>query len=136
MAGKSWNIKDNQSSFKIKYGKVADVVYNAANPILMQIPTKKDFVGKQMIDENPLGYSGSVGSRLLPMSNNGNYANSILTSKKIYATVTVDRESMQASSTSEGAFFKFMDRPIKDTMESFVRNRSRMFFNDGSAVLG
>ena len=136
MAGKSWNIKDNQSSFKIKYGKVADVVYNAANPILMQIQTKKDFVGKQMIDENPLGYSGSVGSRLLPMSNNGNYANSILTSKKIYATVTVDRESMQASSTSEGAFFKFMDRPIKDTMESFVRNRSRMFFNDGSAVLG
>ena len=50
MSGKSWNIKDNQSSFKIKYGKVADVVYNAANPILMQIPTKKDFVGKQMID--------------------------------------------------------------------------------------
>ena len=136
MAGKSWNMQDNQSSFKIKYGRLAEVVYNAANPILMQITTKKDFVGKQMVDDNPLGYSGSVGSRVLPLSNNGNYANSILTSKKVYATVTVDRESMKASSSTEGAFFRFMDRPVKDAMESFTRNRSRMFFNDGSGVLG
>lgn len=136
MAGKQWSMANNNDSFKIKYGKLADKVFNVANPILMQFATKKDFVGKQMIDENPLGYSGSVGSRLLPVSNSGNYANSILTSKRLYATVVVEREAMQASATNEGAFFKFMDRPVKDAMESFVRNRSRMFFADGSAVLG
>lgn len=43
---------------------------------------------------------------------------------------------MKASSTSEGAFFKFMDKPVKDAMDSFDRNRSRQFFGDGSGILG
>ena len=132
---KAWSIENMNSSFKTKYGKVADRVYNAGNPILMQIKNINDFVGNKLTDDTPLGYSGSVGSRKLPVSNSGNYANANLYSKKIYATCVVDREAMLASSTSEGAFFKFMDRPIKDTMESFERNRSRMFFNDGSGIL-
>lgn len=132
----SWNMTSVQSAFKIKYGKLADKVFNAGNPILMQMAVKTDFVGSQLTDENPLGYSGSVGSRKLPKASSGNYANSTLYSKKLYARVVVDREAMKASSTSEGAFFKFMDKPIQDTMESFDRNRSRMFFNDGSGVLG
>lgn len=132
----TWSLSSVQSAFKIKYGKLADRVFNAGNPILMQIETTTDFVGSQMTDENPLGYSGSVGSRKIPKSGVGNYKNSTLFSKKLYAKVVVDRESMKASSTTEGAFFKFMDKPVKDTMESFDRNRSRMFFNDGSGVLG
>lgn len=132
----TWSLSTLSDSFKIKYGKLADKVFNAGNPITMQIASKNDFVGKALIDDNPLGFSGSVGSRVLPVSGVGNYANSILYSKKIYATVTVDRESMKASSTSEGAFFNFMDKPVKDTMESFDRNRSRMFFGDGSGILG
>jgi hypothetical protein len=135
MAGETWSLSTLSDSFKIKYGKLADKVYNAGNPVTMQVSTKNDFVGKQMIDDNPLGFSGSVGSRIMPKSNVGNYANSVLTSKKIYATVVVDRESMKASSTSEGAFFKFMDKPVKDAMDSFDRNRSRMFYNDGSGIL-
>lgn len=136
MAGETWSLSTLSDSFKIKYGKLADKVYNAGNPVTMQVTTKNDFVGKQMIDDNPLGFSGSVGSRVMPKSNVGNYANSVLTSKKVYATVVVDRESMKASSTSEGAFFKFMDKPVKDAMDSFDRNRSRMFYNDGSGILG
>jgi hypothetical protein len=132
----TWSLTSVQSAFKIKYGKLADAVFNAGNPILMQISVKEDFVGSQLTDENPLGYSGSVGSRKLPKASVGYYANSTLFSKKLYARVVVDSEAMKASSTSEGAFFKFMDKPIKDTMESFDRNRSRMFFNDGSGVLG
>ena len=131
-----WSMTSVQSAFKIKYGKLADRVFNAGNPVLMQISTKEDFVGTKIVDENPLGYSGSVGSRKLPKAGAGNYANSELFSKKLYARVVVDREAMKASSTSEGAFFKFMDKPIKDTMESFDRNRSRMFYGDGSGILG
>ena len=132
----TWNMTSVQSAFKIKYGKLADRVFNAGNPVLMQITSEEDFVGSQLTDENPLGFSGSVGSRKLPKPGSGNYANSTLFAKKLYGRVVVDREAMKASSTSEGAFFKFMDKPVRDTMESFDRNRSRMFFNDGSGVLG
>lgn len=135
-SGNAWSLSTQSDRFKIKYGKLADKVFNAGNPITMQISVKNDFVGKSMIEDNPLGFSGSVGSRVMPKSNVGNYANSTLTSKKLYATVIVDRESMKASSTTEGAFFKFMDKPVKDAMESFDRNKSRQFFGDGSAVLG
>lgn len=136
MSGNAWSLTTQSDRFKIKYGKLADKVFNAGNPITMQIKSTNDFVGKSMIEDNPLGFSGSVGSSVIPKSNVGNYANSIIVSKKIYATVIVDRESMKASSTTEGAFFKFMDKPVKDAMESFDRNRSRMFFGDGSAILG
>lgn len=135
-SGNAWSLSTQSDRFKIKYGKLADKVFNAGNPITMQVPVKNDFVGKQMTEDNPLGFSGSVGSRVMPKSNTGNYANSTIFSKKLYATVIVDRESMKASSTTEGAFFKFMDKPVKDAMESFDRNKSRMFFNDGSGVLG
>lgn len=134
-SGNAWSLTTQSDRFKIKYGKLADKVFNAGNPITMQIAVKNDFVGKQMVEDNPLGFSGSVGSRVMPKSNVGNYANSILTSKKQYATVIVDRESMKASSTTEGAFFKFMDKPVKDAVESFDRNKSRQFFGDGSGVL-
>lgn len=132
----TWSLAEQSDRFKIKYGKLADKVFNAANPITMQISSKEDFVGKQIVDDNPLGFSGSVGSGVLPKSNSGTYANSILTSKRVYATVKVEREAMKASSTSEGAFFKFMDKPVKDALESFDRNKSRMFFNDGTGILG
>lgn len=134
-SGNAWSLTTQSDRFKIKYGKLADKVFNAGNPITMQISVKNDFVGKSMIEDNPLGFSGSVGSRIMPKSNVGNYANSTLTSKKIYATVIVDRESMKASSTTEGAFFKFMDKPVKDAMESFDRNKSRMFFGSGNGIL-
>lgn len=136
MSGTAWSLTTQSDRFKIKYGKLADKVFNAGNPITMQIAVKTDFVGKQILDDNPLGFSGSVGSRVMPKSNVGNYANSILLSKKQYATVIVDRESMKASSTTEGAFFKFMDKPVKDAVESFDRNKSRQFFGDGSGILG
>lgn len=135
MAGTAWSIANANGSFKVKYGKLADKVFNAGNPVTMQLQTKKDFVGKSLVEENPLGFSGSVGSRILPKSNVGNYANSTLTSKKLYATVIVDRESMKASSSNEGAFYNFMDKPVKDAMDSFDRNRSRMLYGDGSAIL-
>jgi hypothetical protein len=132
----AWSIASANDSFKIKYGKLADKVFNAGNPITMQISVKQDFVGKSLVEDNPLGFSGSVGSGVLPKSNVASYVNSILLPKKNYATVVVDRESMKASSTSEGAFFKFMDRPVKDALDSFDRNKSRQFFGDGSGILG
>ena len=57
----TWSLSSVQSAFKIKYGKLADRVFNAGNPILMQIESVEDFVGSQITDENPLGFSGSVG---------------------------------------------------------------------------
>lgn len=131
-----WSLQTRDESFKIKYGKLAEVVFNAGHEILSQVKTNEKFVGKSYVEDQPLGFSGSVGSRKLPVANPGRYANSILYSKKLYGRVLIDRESLKAASTSEGAFYDFMDRPMDDLMMSYDRNRSRMLFSDGTGILG
>jgi len=135
-ANSTWSLQTRDESFRIKYGKLAEVVFNAGHEILSQVKVNEKFVGKSYVEDQPLGFSGSVGSRKLPLANTGKYANSILYSKKVYGRVYIDRESLKAASTSEGAFYDFMDRPMEDLMMSYDRNRSRMLFGDGTAILG
>lgn len=135
-ANATWSLETRDESFKIKYGKLADLVFNAGHEILSQVKVNEKFTGKSYVEDQPLGFSGSVGSRKLPIANTGKYANSILISKKLYGRVLIDRESLKAASTSEGAFYDFMDRPMDDLMRSYDRNRSRMLFGDGTGILG
>jgi len=132
----SWTLQSRSESFKIKYGKLADAVFNTANPVLMQVKKNEKFTGKQYIENNPMGFSGSVGSRVLPKSNSAQYENAVLHSKKCYATLEVEREAFKASASDDGAFFSFMKEPTKKALESFMRNWSRQFFGDGSGILG
>jgi hypothetical protein len=129
-------MQGRSESFKIKYGKLSDAVFNTANPILMQVKKNEKFVGKQYVENNPMGFAGSVGSRVLPKSNSASYENAILYSKKCYATLEVEREAFKASASDDGAFFSFMKEPTKKALESFMRNWSRQFFGDGTGILG
>lgn len=122
--------------FKRKFWKMSDAVFNASNVTWSRINKNSDFVGKDMFVSNPLSFSGGVGSGSLPTANVGKYEGSIINSKKIYAVCQVEREAIKASEQSEGAFVKAMAETVKKTLESFMRNMSRMFFADGSGVLG
>jgi hypothetical protein len=121
--------------FKRKFWKMSDAVFNASTPVWSRLNKNSDFVGKDMFVSNPLSFSGGVGSGSLPTANVGKYEGSIINSKKIYATCQVEREAIKASEQSEGAFVKAMAETVKKTLESFMRNCSRQFFNNGTGIL-
>lgn len=110
--------------------------YNSQNLMDGRIKKRYDFTGKQMNIETQLSFSGGVGAKLLPIANTSNVEQAIITAKKNYARCYVDRESLKAASSTEGAFQKFMAYPVKKTVESFNRNSNRILFGDGTGVLG
>ncbi len=122
--------------FKTKYGKVSENMYNSANVLLGRVKKNYTFVGDQIFIPVPTAFQGGVGSGSLPTANAANPGKALITSKKVYAVVEVDREAIKASSTDEGAFVKATKHVVEKGVESFMRNMSRILFNDGSGALG
>ena len=110
--------------------------YNSKALLDGRIKKNYAFVGKQMNIETELSFSGGVGAGILPVANTSLVEQCVITATKNYARTLVDRESLKAASSSEGAFQKFMAYPVKKTVESFVRNSGRMMFGDASGILG
>jgi len=110
--------------------------YNSKALLDGRIKKQYDFHGKQKNIETQLSFSGGVGAKFLPKANTSIVEQAVISSTKNYARVIVDRESLKASASSEGAFQKFMAYPVKKTVESFIRNSGRMIFGDGSGILG
>ena len=123
------------SYMKTKYGKVSDNVYNSATPVLMKINRTNDFVGEDKAFPIPTGYEGGVGSGNLPTAGTSNAEKVTITTKKIYARVDITRQLMKQSSRKEGAFVKALGHKMGKGVESYVRNTSRMLFNDGTGSL-
>lgn len=109
--------------------------FNSQNVMDGTIKKRFDYTGKQMNIETELSFSGGVGAKLLPVANTSVVEQAVITAKKIYARTVVDRESLKAASSTEGAFQKFMAYPVKKTVESYARNSSRILFGDGSGIL-
>ena len=110
--------------------------YNSKALMDGRIKKQYDFVGKQKNIETELSFSGGVGAKILPLANTSVVEQCVITATKNYARCIVDRESLKAASSNEGAFQKFMAYPVKKTVESFIRNSGRMMFGDGSGILG
>ncbi len=129
MADTSANLTSLSNMFKILYGKRTYAVFNTATPLWSKI--KKEygaFKGKQLSLEAVLGFAGSVGSGSLPETNVFQDVNAVLTRKKVYARILLDREAMIASKGEEAAFEQATKRMVKKGVESFMRNLSRMLF--------
>lgn len=122
--------------FKIKYGKLSDNVYNSANVLLGRCKKNYDFVGKQMFIPVPTSFQGGVGSGSLPTANVANYKDAIITAKKMYSVVEIDREAIHASANDEGSFVRGTKHVVQKGVESWMRNMSRSLFNDGTGKLG
>jgi len=111
-------------------------MYNSENVLQGRIKKRYDFTGKQRFVSTPMSFSGGVGSGSLPVSNAGIYEGAVILSKKVYATCEVDRESIKASANNAGAFVQATQETVRKTVESYMRNCSRILFGDGSGVLG
>jgi len=111
-------------------------MYNSANVLEGRIKKSNDFVGKQMNIETQLSFAGGYGAKLLPQGNPSLVEQAVITAKKHYSRVFVDREGLKAASSSKGAFQTYLGFPIKKTVEDYMRNMSRILYGDGSGVLG
>lgn len=131
-----FNLTDQTNLFKINYYKKSENMYNSENVMQGRIKKKYDFTGKQRFVATPLSFSGGVGSGSLPVANAGNYEGAVITAKKVYATAEIDRESIKASANNAGAFVQATRETVQKTVESYMRNNSRILFGDSTGILG
>jgi hypothetical protein len=131
-----FSLTDTSAMFLTLFEGRSANMYNSENVLEGRIKKNYKFVGKQMNLETQLSFAGGVGAALLPVANTSKVEQQVVTAKKVYARCLVDRESLKAASSSKGAFQTFLGYPIKKTVESYMRNLSRVNFGDGTSILG
>lgn len=134
-AERTFSIAEASSLFKIHYDKLSMNVYNSANVLLGRCKKSFDFVGKQRHIAIPQSFAGGVGSGSLPKANTAKYAEALIESKKVYAVVEIDRETIKAAMRDEGSYVRATKEVAEKGVESFMRNMSRILFNDGTGAL-
>lgn len=137
MSSWTYTASSEANLMKIKYGKLIDKQFNKSNVILGRIKKMDDFVGKQI--DRPLVQSigGGVGAGALPTANRNKSDKVILNDvKKLYAVVSIDRETMKAAKTDEGSYVRMTKYPVKIATESFNRNLARQILRNDIAGAG
>lgn len=135
-ANRTFSLSEASALFKIKYDKLSENVYNSANVLLGRVKKKYDFHGKQINISIPQSFAGGVGSGTLPTANTAIYSEAVITAKRMYAVVEIERESIKAALKDEGSFVRATSEVVKKGVESWMRNMSRALFNDGTGALG
>ena len=138
MSSWTYSASNEANLMKIKYGQLIEKQFNMENPLFARIKKSQDFVGSQI--ERPVVQSigGGVGAGSLPTANENKISKATLTSKKLYAVTSIDRETMKAAKTNEGSFVRMTKYPVKIATKSFNRNLERMITRapaDGSGIL-
>jgi hypothetical protein len=131
-----YSIAEQTGLFLTLFKNRSTNMYNSANVLEGRIKKSNDFVGKQMNVETQLSFAGGYGAKLLPQGNPSLVEQAVITAKKHYSRVFVDREGLKAASSSKGAFQTYLGFPIKKTVEDFMRNMSRVNFGDSTGILG
>lgn len=126
--------------FKRVYMKLADNLYASYDNIVSQIKQSFGTIGgKQLEQPIEVTFGGSVGSSLdgtLPDADHADYINAIYTPKRNYARIKIDNLTIKASEKSQWAFVRAIDGETIGKLRSFNRNQARIFFNDGTGILG
>ena len=131
----AYSISEQTGLFLTLFKNRSANMYNSANVLEGRIKKTSDFVGKQMNIETQLSFAGGYGAKLLPQGNPSLVEQAVITAKKHYSRVFVDREGLKAASSSKGAFQTYLAFPVKKTVEDYMRNMSRINFGDGTGVL-
>ena len=131
----NYSISEQTGLFLTLFKNRSANMYNSANLLEGRIKKSNDFVGKQMNIETQLSFAGGYGAKLLPQGNPSLVEQAVITAKKHYSRVFVDREGLKAASSSKGAFQTYLAFPVKKTVEDYMRNMSRILFGDGTGVL-
>lgn len=136
-------ISNATSLFKIKYGKISENVYNSANVLLGRVKKEYDLVGRRIEVAVPFSFGGGVGGggsagNTLPTANTADYQTAQITPVAQYSVCSIDRQAMKASLSSEGAFVQGTKHIVAKTVESWMRNMTRVLMGagDGSVARG
>jgi hypothetical protein len=135
MSSWTYSASNEANLMKVKYGKLIEKQFNMENPVFARIKKSQDFVGSQI--ERPVVQSigGGVGAGSLPTSSENKISKATLSSKKLYAVVSIDRETMKAAKSDEGSFVRMTKYPVKVATKSFNRNLERQIIrNDVSGA--
>lgn len=127
---------DVSALFKRKYEKPSEQTFNTMYAILSQVKQIDNFTGSQKNFPVSLSYGGSVGSGTLPTANTAQWGDIVLTRKKVYARLGIDRETIYAAKDDAGAFVRSTKEFVRKTVESYTRNTSRILFGTGDGSLG
>lgn len=125
-----FSLTNSSAYFKEKYLKVSENVYNSANVTLGRVKKTYDFVGKQTTRAIPQSFNGGVGSGRLPTASYDMANDAILTAKKVYSVVEIEREAIKAADGREGSFVSQTKHTVAKGVESWMRNMSRILWND------
>ena len=125
MSSWTYTATDEANLMKIKYGKLIDKQFNMENVLFARIKKSQDFVGSTLKRPVIQSIGGGVGNGSLPTANNNKIGQASLSTQKLYAVVSIDRETMKAAKTDEGSFVRMTKFPVKIATKSFNRNLER-----------
>lgn len=139
MSAWTYDSSNEANLMKVKYGKLIEKQFAQENVLFARMKKKEDFVGSQI--ERPIIQSigGGVGAGSLPTANESKVDKAVITSKKLYAVTSIDRETKAAAKKDEGSFVRMTAFPVKQTTKAFNRNLERMITRasaDGTAGNG
>lgn len=129
---------DYSALFKRTYGEYGDNLYGSGSedPLESQIPKKFDFNGSDHRFPLKVGFGGGTGFSVLPEANSSKNVDVVLTRKKAYARMNLDRETIIASRGKEGAFKEATQEETLGKLKSFNRTQACALYNDGTGILG
>lgn len=129
---------DYSALFKRVYGEYGDNLYGSGSEDVLesQIPKYFNFKGKDFASAQKVGFGGSVGFGRLPVANPSKNIEYVLTRKKAYARMNLDRETIVASEGKEGAFKQATSEETLSKLKSFTRVQALSAYNDGTGILG
>ena len=134
----TYSASNEANLMKIKYGSLIEKQFNMDNVLFGRIKKSQNFVGSQIDHPVVQSIGGGVGAGSLPTANENKISKASLTTKKLYAVTSIDRETMKAAKTDEGSFVRMTKYPVKIATKSFNRNLERMITRaplDGSGIL-
>lgn len=139
MSSWTYSASNEANLMKVKYGKLIEKQFAQDNVLFARMKKKEDFVGSQI--ERPIVQSigGGIGAGSLPTANESKVDKAIITSKKLYAVCSIDRETKAAAKKDEGSFVRMTAFPVKQSTKAFNRNVERMITRasaDGTAGNG
>jgi hypothetical protein len=126
MSAWTYDASNEANLMKIKYANLIEKQFNMDNVLFGRIKKSQDFVGSQADYPVVQSIGGGVGAGSLPTANENKISKASLTTKKLYAVVSIDRETMKAAKTDEGSFVRMTKFPVKIATKSFNRNLERM----------
>jgi len=137
MSAWTYSASNETNLMKQKYGKLIEKQFNKSNVILGRIKKIEDYGGKGIDRPVIQSIGGGVGNGSLPTANENKIGLAKLNdSKKLYAVVSIDRETMKRAKKDSDSFVRMTKFPVKIATESFNRNLTRQILRNDIAGAG